>query len=174
MNAILPVESNVELQLHQLATSGRHSGHEVEDELLSEIRLLGGEAKAKATEEALAAFYNAVADLVANDPRKYGADGDAESQRKVVRELTASVRVGFLRRTVEELRREAGYIRVTGLWLHRAIFTFVAFGLLIAGLVPVCAVSLLSDSQWGWIPGVAGIAIAVIAGVWILSRVRSR
>ena len=150
------------------------SAKSAEELLLSEISRLGGRERMNAARGALAVFETTRAELVQKDPKTYGAGDDPESQRRAVAELTGSVRVAFLRRTVETMRHKDGYVLIGGRWVHRAVFTFVGFGLLAAGLIPACAVSLMSDSQWGWLPGVTAIVIALGAGAWILSRVRSR
>jgi len=125
----------------------------------------------KGAEGALKAFETALADLVRENPKAYGANNAPESQARVVANLLESISDSFLNRTEEDLRRRAGYVRVWGRWVHRAVFTFVAFGLLAALVLPLCAVSLLSASAWGWLPGAGGIVAALLVGAWILSRV---
>lgn len=127
----------------------------------------------KGAEGALDAFQSALAGLVHENPGRYGAGDDAASQRRVVSQLTASVGSSFLLKTTEDLRRRAGYVQVCGRWIHRAVFTFIGFGLLAAAVLPFCIVSLLSAAAWGWLPGVCGIGVAVLLGVWILNRVKS-
>jgi hypothetical protein len=109
---------------------------------------------------------------VRENPRAYGAEQDAASQRRTVAQLIGSVRRSFLSRTVEALRHQAGYVRFCGGWIHRAAFTFIGFVLLAAALVPLCAVSVMSTSAWGWLPGALGIAATAFIGAGILSRIR--
>jgi hypothetical protein len=120
------------------------------------------------------AFESALADLIRENPKAYGADGDPASQKRVVSQLIQPVRHSFLSRTVETLRLQAGYVKVWGCWVHRAVFTFVGFGLLAAAVLPFCAVSLMSASAWGWLPGAVGMLAALLVGAWILSRVRNK
>jgi hypothetical protein len=119
-------------------------------------------------------FENALGDLVRENPKGYGAGDDPASQGRVVSELIHSVKKSFLSRTVEALRHEAGYVKVWGYWIHRAVFTFLGFGLLAAAVLPVCAVSLMSSAAWGWVPGAAGLGVAALIGIWILTRIRNR
>ena len=128
----------------------------------------------RGAEGALKVFQASLAELVRENPRAYGAGDDAESQRRIVSQLSESVSSSFLLRTVEALRHREGYVKVCGCWVHRAAFTFFGFGLLAAAVLPLCAVSLMSASNWGWLPGVLGIAAALLIGVWILSRIRSQ
>ena len=145
----------------------------LENSLLSEIRQLGSEERASGAQGALAAFQSALAELVRQNPERYGAGDDGKSQSRIMSQLLDSVRTSFLQQTRDELRRQAGYIKVWGHWVHRAVFTFVGFGFLLAGLLPFCAVSLMSTAAWGWLPGAFGLAAAVVLGIWILSRIRS-
>ena len=142
--------------------------------LLSQIRQLGGEERMRGAEGALQAFESALADLVRDNPKAYGATEDAASQRRVVAQLLEPVRNSFLSRTVETLRHQAGYVKVWGYWVHRAVFTFVGFGFLAAAVLPFCAVSLMSALAWGWVPGAFGLVAAAVLGGWILSRIRNR
>jgi len=119
-------------------------------------------------------FHASLSALVAQNPKDYGAGDDAKSQHRIISHLLESVRTPFLARTVAGLRREAGYVLVFGYWVHRAVFTFVGFGLLAAVALPLCAVSVMSTQAWGWLPGALGIAAALGAGAWILSRIRER
>jgi len=145
----------------------------LEKSLLSEIRQLGGEERVSGVQGALEAFQTALADLVRQNPQRYGVGDEPKSQGRIVSQLLDSVRTSFLQQTRNELRRQAGYIRVCGRWVHRAVFTFIGFGFLLAGLLPFCAVSLMSTAAWGWLPGAFGFAAAVVLGIWILSRIRS-
>ena len=140
--------------------------------LLSEIRRLGGEERENGARGALRTFQSALQDLVCESPEAYGAEDDAESQDRMVRHLMESVGTSFLARTVQSLRHQAGYVLVCGCWVHRAVFTFVGFGVLAAALLPFCVVSLTSTSAWGWVPGTVGFGAAIALGAWILSRVR--
>ena len=144
-----------------------------EEPLLSDIRRLGGHERMQGAEVALNAFESALAELVHDNPRHYGAADDAESQRRIVSELFESVGRSFLSQTVENLRRQTGYVKVFGNWIHRAVFTFIGFGLLTAAVLPLCAVSLMSTSAWGWLPGSLGLVAVILLGIWILSRVKS-
>ncbi len=141
--------------------------------MLEEISRLGGAARRGGAEGALKLFEAALRDLVREKPEAYGAAQDAASQNAMAERLLESVRTSFLARTVENLRREAGYVRFCGCWIHRAAFTFLGFGLLAAATLPFCLVSLMSTSAWGWVPGTAGLLGAVLLGAWILSRIRS-
>jgi hypothetical protein len=141
--------------------------------LLSEVRRLGGDERANMSAKILEMFELALLRLVAENPKVYGAAEDPASQRQVVAELIGFLKPSFLTRTIAELRRKAGYISVCGLWIHRAVFTFVAFGLLAALILPICAVSLMSSTAWGWLPGVIGVVAALAIGSWILSRIRN-
>lgn len=141
--------------------------------LLSEIRQLGGEERVSGAQGALETFQTALAELVLQNPQRYGAGDDAKSQGRIISQLLDSVRTSFLQQTRDELRRQAGYIKVWGHWVHRAVFTFIGFGFLLAGLLPFCAVSLMSTAAWGWLPGAFGLAAAVVLGIWILSRIRN-
>lgn len=145
-----------------------------EASVLAEIGRLGGEERLKGAEDALSAFEHSLAALVKESPKEYGADDDPESQNRMVCRLIDSVRSSYLLRTVETMRRKEGYVLVFGRWVHRAAFTFIAFGLLAAAVLPLCAVSLMSTSAWGWVPGVAGIASAMLIGGWIFSRIRCK
>lgn len=127
----------------------------------------------KGAQGALDVFQNALSQLVKENPANFGAGQDAESQARVVSQLVDSVRLSFLSQTVKTLRQRAGYVNVMGYWIHRAVFTFLGFGALAAVVLPLCAVSLMSTTAWGWVPGVAGIATAFGAGAWIFSRVRT-
>jgi hypothetical protein len=147
---------------------------DVETALLAEIHRLGGEDRRKGAEGAIETFENALSQLVAANPNAYGADEDRVSQRRVVADMVKSVRTPFLARTIAELRKQAGYVNVVGCWIHRAVFTFVIFGLVAALVLPLCAVSLMSATPWGWLPGIVGIIAVPVAGVWILSRVRCK
>jgi hypothetical protein len=149
------------------------SAGKIDRPLLWEIQQLGGEERMKGAEGALDAFESALADLVRENPKRYGAADDAASQERVVSQLLQSVRNSFLSQTVENLRREAGYIKVCGRWVHRAVFTFIGFGILTASMLPFCAVSLMSTAAWGWLPGTIGLGATVLLGAWILSRVRN-
>jgi len=146
----------------------------LEQALLSEIGQLGGKERRLGAEGALKAFHTTLADLVRDNPKAYGATDDPTSQTRAVSKLLESVRKPFLSRTVEDLRRQAGYVKFLGHWVHRAVFTFIAFGVLVAAVFPVCAVSVMSASEWGWLPGVLGIAVALALGGLILSRIRNR
>jgi len=128
----------------------------------------------RGAEGALDAFQSTLAELVHENPSRYGAGDDAASQRRVVSQLTDSVGSSFLLKTMEDLRRQAGYVQVCGRWVHRAVFTFIGFGLLAAAVLPFCIVSLLSTAAWGWLPGAFGISVAVLLGTWILKRVKTR
>jgi hypothetical protein len=143
------------------------------ESLLSEIRQLGSEELVKGAEGALEAFQSTLAELVRRNPQRYGAGEDATSQTRLVSQLLDSVRTSFLQQTINKVRREAGYIKVFGYWVHRAVFTFIGFGFLLAALLPFCAVSLMSAAAWGWLPGALGLVAAVVLGIWILGRVRS-
>jgi hypothetical protein len=147
---------------------------DVRDAVLSQIGQLGGEERMRGAEGALQAFESALTNLVRDNPKAYGATDEAASQRRVVAQLLEPVRNSFLSRTVETLRHQAGYVKVWGYWVHRAVFTFVGFGFLAAAVVPFCAVSLMSASAWGWVPGAFGLVAAVAIGAWILSRIRNR
>lgn len=142
--------------------------------LLSEISRLGGDERMRGATGALEAFKSALTDLVRQNPNAYGAGSDPNSQSGVASMLFESVKRPFLLRTIETLRREAGYVNVCGHWIHRAVFTFFGFGLLAAAVLPLCAVSLMSSSAWGWLPGALGLAALFALGTWILSRIRSR
>jgi hypothetical protein len=142
--------------------------------LLAEVHELGGEERICGAQGALEAFQTAPADLVRENPKRYGAGADAASQERIVAQLIDSVSRSYLSRTVAELRGQAGYIKIWGYWVHRAVFTFLGFGLLAAGVLPLCAVSLLSASAWGWLPGALGLLFALVIGVWILTRIRNR
>lgn len=154
--------------------TGVSPARDAEELLLAEIGRLGGMERRKAAEGALEVFQSALAELVQKNPKTYGATDDPESQEKAVAELTASVRISFLEKTLQTLRRDSGYVMIAGRWIHRAVLTFVVFGLLAAGLLPVCAVSLMSGAPWGWVPGVVGLLGGLLAAAWILSRVRAR
>jgi len=142
--------------------------------LLTEIGRLGGEERVKGAEGALAMFQNALSQLVAENPKAYGADENSTIQKQIVGQMFESVRTPFLARTVAELREKAGYILVFGYWVHRAVFTFIGFGLVAALALPLCIVSLMSTREWGWVPGAIGIAAALGAGGWIFSRIRNK
>jgi hypothetical protein len=145
----------------------------METPLLLEIQRIGGEERMRGAEGALQVFESALAQLVRENPRAYGARDDAASQNRIVSELFESVRTSFLARTVETLRHQAGFVRVCGYWIHRAVFTFIGFGFLVAGVLPFCIVSLLSSTSWGWVPGAFGLSLSVVAAAWILSCIRS-
>lgn len=147
---------------------------DVEEPLWSEIGRLGGEDRRKGAEGALNVFEASLAQLVRDNPKAYGATGEAASQDRVVADLIGSVRTSFLRQTVETLRYRSGYVRMWGCWIHRAVFTFIGFGLLAAAVLPLCAVSLMSSSAWGWLPGALGLVMAVVLGGWILSRIQHK
>jgi len=140
--------------------------------LLAEIVRLGGEDRSKGAEGALEALRSALCALVRENPKAYGAGNDAESQQRAVDSLIGSLQTSFLAHTVSDLRHRAGYILVLGYWVHRAVFTFIVFGLLVAIALPVCAVSLMSTLPFGWVPGVIGIIISIAVGTYILFRVR--
>ena len=140
--------------------------------LLAEIVRLGGEERSKGAEGALEALRSALCALVLENPEAYGAGNDADSQQRAVDHLISSLQTSFLAHTVSELRHTAGYILVLGYWVHRAVFTFIVFGLLVAIALPVCAVSLMSTLPFGWVPGVIGIVISIAVGIYILIRVR--
>jgi hypothetical protein len=140
--------------------------------LLAEINRFGGEERTRGTEGALEAFRSALCRLVRENPKAFGAEGDPESQQRVVNQLTGSLQTSFLAQTVSDLRHRAGYLLVLGYWVHRAVFTFVVFGLLAAVALPLCAVSLMSTQAWGWLPGVAGIIVSISIATYILARVR--
>ena len=142
--------------------------------LLDEVRRLGGEERMKGAHGALEAFQSALIDLVRENPQRYGASDDAASQSRVVAQLFDSVSDSFLQRTVQTLRRREGYVQIWGYWIHRAVFTFFAFGILAAVALPFCAVSLMSSVPWGWLPGAVGLLAAVGLGAWILSRIRNQ
>jgi hypothetical protein len=146
---------------------------EAEQPLLSDIGRLGGEDRVKGAQGALEVFHQALSQLVKDNPAAYGAGPETESQERTVTQLIDSVRTCYLTQTVTGLRRHAGYVKVLGYWIHRAVFTFLAFGFLAAIVLPLCAVSLMSSSAWGWLPGAIGIAAALGAGGWILSRIRT-
>jgi hypothetical protein len=145
-----------------------------EKALLAEIGRLGGEERLKGAENALEAFRVSLAELVKESPKEFGAGDDPESQNRMIFQLINSVRSSYLLRTVETLRHREGYVLVMGRWVHRAAFTFIAFGLLAAAVLPLCAVSLMSTSAWGWVPGVLGLMTAVAIGVWIFTRIRCK
>jgi hypothetical protein len=126
----------------------------------------------RGAEGALQSFESALSALVRENPKAYGAGDNQASQERVVSELLQAIRASYLSQTVETLRREAGYVRILGRWVHRAVFTFIGFGVLLAGLLPFCAVSLMSASAWGWLPGALGLVAALALGIWILSRIR--
>jgi len=147
---------------------------ELVEPLLSEIRRLGGDERAKGAEGTLKMFETALTQLVSENPKSYGAGDDPASQRQVVAQMLDSVRTSFLAHTAADLRQKAGYILVLGYWVHRAVFTFVGFGLLAALVLPLCAVSVMSTRAWGWLPGALGLVASVAAGAWILTRVRSK
>lgn len=140
--------------------------------LLSEISRLGGEERTRSAEGALESLRAALLALVRENPKAYGVGVDAESQHRAVSELIGSLQTSFLARTVSDLRHKAGYILVFGYWVHRAVFTFVVFGVLAAIALPLCAVSLLSTQAGGWLPGAIGLIVSIAVGVWILTRVR--
>ncbi len=144
----------------------------VDQMLLAEIVRLGGEERSRGAEEALEAFRAALSGLVRENPKAYGAGDDTESQSRVVAQLIGSLQTSLLAHTVSDLRHKAGYILVFGYWVHRAVFTFIVFGLLAAIALPLCAVSLMSTQAWGWVPGVIGIVISISVGAYILVRVR--
>jgi hypothetical protein len=150
-----------------------YGARKLEEPLLSDIRRLGGHERMQGAEAALNAFQSALAELVHDNPRQYGAADDTESQQRIVSELLESVGSSFLSQTIENLRRQAGYVKVFGYWIHRAVFTFIGFGLLTAAVLPLCAVSLMSTAAWGWLPGSLGLATVILLGIWILSRVKS-
>ncbi len=143
-----------------------------EERFLVEIGQLGGAERRVAVEAAMQIFEATLSKLVQENPAAYGLNGDAAGRKRLVREFTDMVTESFLWRTVESLRRKSGYVCVWGFWIHRAAITFVVFGFLLAAVLPVCVVSLMSAMEWGWLPGVAGIILAIALGVWILSRVR--
>lgn len=145
----------------------------VAESLLAEIGQLGSEELVKGAEGALEAFQSALTELVRRNPQRYGVGEDAPSQDRLVSQLLDSVKTSFLQQTIDKLRREAGYIKVCGYWVHRAVFTFIGFGFLLAALLPFCAVSVMSAAAWGWLPGALGLVAAVVLGIWILSRIRS-
>jgi hypothetical protein len=150
------------------------SSSDLERSLLAEIDRLGGEERSRGAKGALDMFHASLSELVAQNPKEYGAGDDPESQRRVVSHLIESVKTPFLARTVAGLRQRAGYVLVCGYWIHRAVFTFVGFGLLAAVALPLCAVSLMSTRAWGWLPGALGLVATLGAGAWILSRIRDR
>jgi len=152
----------------------RSSSSDLERSLLAEIDRLGGQERARGAKGALDMFHASLSELVAQNPQAYGAGDDPKSQHRIVSHLLESVKTPFLARTVAGLRQEAGYVLVFGYWIHRAIFTFVGFGLLAAVALPLCAVSLMSTQAWGWLPGALGIAATLGGGAWILSRIRAR
>lgn len=119
-------------------------------------------------------FHASLSELVGQNPKEYGAGDDPESQQRVISHLIESVKTPFLAQTVASLRQKAGYVLVFGYWIHRAVFTFVGFGLLAAIALPLCAVSLMSTRAWGWLPGAFGIVATLGAGGWILSRIRNK
>lgn len=127
----------------------------------------------KGAQGALEVFQSALWQLVQENPANFGAGQDVESQAQVVSQLFDSVRLSFLSQTVRTLRQRAGYVSVLGYWVHRAVFTFLGFGVLAALALPLCAISLMSTAAWGWLPGAFGIAAACGAGAWILTRVRT-
>lgn len=149
-------------------------GTRPEARLLDEIARLGGEERMKGARGALDSFESALTDLVRENPQRYGAGDGVSSQQQIVAQLFESVSDSFLMRTVESLRRKEGYVRIWGYWIHRAVFTFVAFGVLAAAAFPFCAVSLMSTAPWGWLPGAAGLLVVLIVGGWILSRIRNQ
>jgi hypothetical protein len=152
----------------------RCSSSDLERSLLTEIDRLGGQERARGAKGALEMFHASLSELVAQNPQAYGAGDDPKSQHRIVAHLLESVKTPFLARTVAGLRQEAGYVLVFGYWIHRAVFTFVGFGLLAAVALPLCAVSLMSTQAWGWLPGALGIVATLGAGAWILSRIRER
>ena|ERR1051326_5319618 len=154
--------------------SGLRSNGQAEKGLLAEINRHGGDERARGAQGALKVFESSLLDLVKENPAAYGAGTDAESQKKVVNELFQSVSTSFLARTVQDIRRKQGYVLVLGRWVHRAVFTFVGFGLLAALVLPLCAVSLMSTRAWGWVPGAIGLVGALAVGAWILTRIRNR
>jgi hypothetical protein len=160
--------------LHRAQRTAPDPSLEAETALLEEIYRLGGEERRKGVAGALDTFENALSQLVAAKPKAYGADEDRVSQRRVMADMVKSVRTAFLTRTIAELRKQAGYVSVLGCWIHRAVFTFVIFGLVAALVLPLCVVSLMSAMPWGWLPGVVGIIAVPGAGVWILSRIRCK
>ena len=147
---------------------------QAEEPLISDIRRLGGEARVKGAEGALKLFEATLHQLVGENPKRFGAGNDPASQARVVAELLESVKIPFLARSAADLRQKAGYIQTFGYWIHRAVFTFVGFGLLAAFVLPLCAVSLMSTRAWGWLPGALGLVASVAAGAWILTRIRSK
>lgn len=168
-----PIERPFAMRKTEDQPAGRSASH-VEKSLLAEIGRLGGEERLRGAEGALEAFRTSLSELVCESPKAYGAGDDPESQSLMVSQLIESVRRSFLSRTAETLRHKAGYVLVFGRWIHRAVFTFIGFGLLAAAVLPLCAVSLMSTSAWGWLPWALGIATAVLVGVWILSRIRCK
>src|SRR3974390_3535489 len=67
-----------------------------EEPLLSDIRRLGGQERMQGAEVALNAFQSALAELVHDNPRHYGAADDRQNQRRIVSELFESVGRSFL------------------------------------------------------------------------------
>ena len=139
---------------------------------LTKIAAQGGQQRADGAQGALEVFYSALAQLVRENPQAYGAESCPESQRLVVSRLFESVSHSFLTRTAAEIRHHAGFVLVCGYWIHRAVFTFVAFGLLAALALPLCATSLLSSTAWGWMPGTIGLGASIALGIWVLTRIR--
>lgn len=147
---------------------------DLERALLAEIERLGGDERTRGARGALDMFHAALSELIAQNPKEYGAGDDPESQQRAISHLLESVKTPFLAQTVAGMRQKAGYVLVFGYWLHRAVFTFVGFGLLAAVVLPLCAVSLMSTRAWGWLPGAVGIVAALGAGAWILTRIRTK
>jgi hypothetical protein len=146
---------------------------QAERALLADIGRLGGDDRLKGAQGALDVFHTALFQLVKENPADFGAGSDAASQERIVGQLMDSVRTSFLSQTVTALRRKAGYVNIMGYWIHRAVFTFLGFGILLAVVLPLCAVSLMSTAPWGWMPGAAGLLAGLLAGAWILSRIRT-
>ena len=141
-------------------------------ELLNEIERLGGENEFRMAQIHLHGLRRSIEDAIAVDPEAVGITS-AEQMKEAVETQYEDLSVIHLKAIISILRRKAGYVSLAGkYWVHRAVFTFGAWAVLSAVMIPVCLALTFSAMAWGWLFGLAGVVVSFGLGYLIHRNVR--
>jgi len=140
---------------------------------LSEIERFGGQSQVDATVRALSDMKSAIARNVASTPDAFDATHRAESQEQATDRIMEHVSEQYVKQLVAELRQKSGYIQVCGVWTHRSLITFLAYGILAAVALTIFIPMILSPKPGRLCWGAGGLLVTVGIGVVIFLRTRN-
>ncbi len=144
-----------------------------QDELLEEIERLGGQYELNEARSQLYGLKQSVVDALAVDPKVIGITTENQMQAAVAKQFE-ELSTKHLEATIVILRRKAGYVLLAGkYWVHRAVFTFGVWTVIVALGLPICLALIFSTMAWGWTLGLAGAVGLVGLGCFIHKRIRA-